>query len=116
MLYTFAMAEGVHRIVSRILLIVMLSTFLSPHLGWQMTAGHDELEQALLAHDHHHDDEENHAAHGFIGHLLTHMPMSVSATMCAPLVCGCAVQLPDRIFSFSPGIPEPPFRPPRLFS
>ena len=116
MLYTFVMAEGTRRNVSRILLIVLLLTFLSPHLGWQMTAGHDEFEQLLTLHDQHQDDEENHSAHGFLGHLLTHMPMSVSATMCAPLVCGCTVQLPDCMFSFSSGIPEPPFRPPRLLS
>ena len=79
-----------------------------------MTVGHEELEQALIVHDQHPDEDDGHGAHGFIGHLLTHMPMTVSAIISAPLHSGSTGQPVARTFSFSPGVPEPPFRPPRV--
>jgi hypothetical protein len=110
------MSCSLHAIASRILFIVMLSTFLSPNLGWHMTTSHDQLEHATTHHDQDHDEGDQHDPHAFIGHLLTHMPMSITATFFDPLSPAPTAQLTAPQFSFSPSIPEPPFRPPRPLS
>ena len=90
-------------------------------MGWQLVATHDELEHASAhvvssqVHDaagdaqHEHDD-----AHGFIGHLLGHLPGFLSAPPILP-----KADLASAIFiDVAPEVVrvalEPPFRPPRL--
>ena len=102
------------------MLTAMLITFLSPTMGWQLVATHDELEHAS-AHaassgvrdaagpaEHEHDD-----AHGFIGHLLGHLPGVLSAPPTLPK----ADLAPAIFIDVAPIVVhvalEPPFRPPR---
>lgn len=130
------MHQRIFRRVSRLLLVVMLSTFLSPSFAVGMLSTHDQLEHsnaqltADIEHDHHDDaDHDNvdhdameHAAHdhedahGFIGHLLGHMPIVMSGT--TPVSFPPAVQShhadPKTTVSFT--LPDPPFRPPRSTS
>jgi hypothetical protein len=96
----------------------MLLTLLSPHFGYQMIAGHDELEHGFVssAHDgnegHHHDHESD--AHAFLGHLLGHhLPLHFTRT--APLMPDQRAILDLVVLpaSFDPRISEPPFIPPR---
>lgn len=108
------------RTSSRVVLAAMLITFLSPGLGWQLVATHDELEHAfghpapVPAHD---DggaaEHEHHDAHGFIGHLLGHLPAFLSAPPILPKADAAPsifveVAAVVRHVAF-----EPPFRPPR---
>ena len=112
-IYTSWMPRSVRPIVSRVVLFVMLLTFLSPNLGWQMTASHDELQHALV-HDPDHGDDDHHEAHGLVGHLLTHMPMSISAIFSVPLVAARNTPLDAGQFTFSPGVRDALFRPPQF--
>lgn len=70
----------------RVLLVVMLTTFLSPSFGWHMHAEHQEIVLAADSRDVRHDDgDDSHGtggrsdAHASIGHLLGHLPMQMSA-------------------------------------
>jgi hypothetical protein len=112
------MSRRLQAIVSRILLMVALLTFLSPTLGWELTATHEQLEHTALAlgvpdHDAHSGDGEHDTAHGLMGHVLTHMP--------AHLVSMVSIAPPQAVFSrssppqhaHSNTVPEPPFIPPR---
>jgi hypothetical protein len=107
----------------RLLLVVLMGTFLSPSFGWQMVASHGESDHASVAvmadhadihlesdgRDHDHDD----VAHGQIGHLLSHLPVFIYET--APILAPAAVRnaYPVRRHTFSYADTEPPFKPPR---
>jgi len=80
-----------------------------------MIAAHEELESALASstHDGHTHHEHELEAHGFLGHLLTHMPL---------LLTKVAVDMPARFAEVGISAPEvalhprnsePPFIPPR---
>jgi hypothetical protein len=109
------------RSVSRVMLTVMLITFLSPTMGWQLGATHDELEHASAhaassgvrndagAAEHEHDE-----AHGFIGHLLGHLPACLSAPPTLPKADLASAIFIDAACEVARVALEPPFRPPRL--
>lgn len=124
------MHQRIFRRVSRLLLVVMLCTFLSPSFAVAMVSTHDQLEHisvqlaAEIEHDHHdegdHDatapaahEHEHEEAHGFIGHLLGHMPvvMSDDAAVFFPPVLQAHLSAPKTTISFT--LLDPPFRPPR---
>lgn len=92
-----------HRLLTgRLLLAVMLLTFLAPGFGWQLVAGHELLSQAaaeMADHRRQHDagaadaprrqdragehadptrqayhGHDHEVAHGMAGHVLSHMP------------------------------------------
>lgn len=103
----------------RALLFVMLATFLSPSLGWQLIASHDQLGHAggSLAIADHADEHDDHSdAHSSIGHVLTHMPIDLGATTTIRLSLGKESELLSPQFSLHDTPPEAPFRPPRLLS
>lgn len=115
------MPSRVLRLVSRVVLLVMLATFLSPSLGWQMIASHDQLAHAAASHgagaDHDHDGRGDHGdAHSSIGHVFTHMPMNVVAiSFVVPPAGKNLAPLPPKF-----SVPDTPcealFKPPRLTS
>ena len=110
------MKHRVRLLASRVLLFAMLATFLSPSLGWQMIASHEQLEHAgtSLSVLHHEGDHDDHGdAHGSIGHLLTHMPIHLATSGLFVLTSGGESELLAPQFSLHSSIPEAPFRPPR---
>ncbi len=116
------MISSIQILASRVLLFAMLATFLSPSLGWQMVASHDQLEHAgvavSVAGHGHDDDHDDHAdAHSSIGHVLTHMPIDLAATTTIRFSPGNESELLSPQFSIHDTPPESHFRPPRpLFS
>ncbi len=118
--YTKRMSGGTSRFVSRLLFLVMAMTFLSPALGAQMTVDHEQLhalakhaDESSMAHEHDADDDED--AHALIGHLFLHMPHFVSsASQLLPTQFVTGADLPVLRFPPSCGIPELPFKPPRV--
>lgn len=117
------MVQRLFRSVSRVVLAAMLITFLSPTLGWQLVATHDELEHAfghpmpVQAHDEGGAAEhEHHDAHGFIGHLLGHLPAFLSAPPTLPKADQASSIFIDVAPVVAHVVLEPPFRPPRFSS
>ncbi|MGH8727950.1 MAG: hypothetical protein ACREV9_07295 [Burkholderiales bacterium] len=117
------MSQRLHEVVARVMLFVILATFLSPTLGWEMIASHDDLahsDRSMNASvtDHDYDgspkDHEHENPHGFIGHLLTHMPLSFSSAPQIAALPPNRADLPDPLYSVGHNFPEPPFRPPYL--
>lgn len=117
-----------HHLICRMTLLLMLATFLSPSLGWQMVIVHDHDGRSghhvgvLEHHDDqgaHHDDIGDGAdlvspdthldAHSMMGHLLGHMPASLAhiqlfdaptgrMVLNAPPPDGMSHAIPDRLF------------------
>lgn len=116
------MKLSVRLLASRVLLFAMLATFLSPSLGWQMVASHEQLEHASVAvsvagHDHDGDHDDHADAHSSIGHVLTHMPIDLGAATTIRFAPGKESALLSPQFSVHDTPPESHFRPPRpLFS
>jgi len=107
----------------RFMLVVMLSSFLSPSFGLGLVASHDQLAHASIDlkhadHDHQnsgpqHDKQDHKDAHSSIGHLLTHLSVSffdLPPMGIPPLVQAELQALDARIL---PVALQPPFRPPR---
>jgi ABC-type Zn2+ transport system substrate-binding protein/surface adhesin len=114
------MRKNVSKVVSCVLFVVMATTFLSPALGGQMVADHEQLhaqathtDDALSAHGHD-DDDDHDDAHALIGHLFLHMPVhfSIAFQIVSPLFANGGGMAGPR-FSPSFGIPDLPFKPPR---
>lgn len=113
---------------SRLMLAVMLVTFLSPLMGWGMIASHEQLshstngvENTVFVNDHHrpvapdvtHDHQD---AHTSIGHLLTDMPVGMFATPSVGILSVTQVKLPFLNLAILHVDPEPLLRPPRTTS
>lgn len=111
----------------RLLLLVLLATFLSPSIAWEKVAGHGAMAHvgAALAvdeGDHHHEGGghpahgHDDAAHGQIGHLLSHLPvLSADIPPLLPATSG-GVAYPAPLHAVSYADPEPPYKPPRSAS
>jgi hypothetical protein len=111
----FLMRHRLHLATARALVVAMFLTLISPHLGWQMVASHDDLTHALTVstHDESVPHDHDHEAHGFLGHLLSHMPLlftKAAIVLPAQLVDVEVAALP---VASHPRITEPPFVPPR---
>lgn len=118
-------------LTSRLLLVVMLLTFLSPSFGWQVVAGHDLLVHEAVAAEgehHPHDHEGEHDApkqpvphghdhedpHSMIGHVLSHMPATtLSATLPPQLPHQPVQQGVEPSLAIPSFLPELPYRPPQ---
>lgn len=119
------MATAIFPLTLRLLVVVLLASFLSPAFAWQKLASHSALAHAdavVVAdeahHDHDHDGagyghDHDDAAHGHIGHLLSHLPVMTADI--APLLPAPAhtVFYPARRCSVTHADPEPPYKPPR---
>lgn len=96
------------RTLARLVLALMLATFLSPSFGWHAHAHHDEIVGESLVDDHDHHGE----AHSSIGHVLGHMSMQVVMPRIAiPAADDAAPSdevAPLRLLSGT----SPPYRPP----
>jgi hypothetical protein len=111
------------RFIARLVLAVMLVTFLSPSFAWESLAAHDESGHAV-AHSHapegaaaaqHGDGENAHedGAHGLIGHLFAHMPAFHSSYVTVPSLVS-SLPLQSYCSAATPtGALEPPLPPPR---
>ena len=119
------MRRGIFRSAARLALGVMLMTFLSPAFAWQRLATHDELGHAAEAatsahvHDHEHGtpaEHEHHDPHGFVGHVLGHLPAFLSAPPIVPAAPAAPSEFIDVAVVLSHVTLDPPFRPPRLSS
>lgn len=118
---------------SRLLLALMLLTFLSPSFGWQIVAGHELLERAAVAveADHHHGHEHDHHdaaptdaslthehehedAHSMIGHVLSHMPATIfSAPVPLPVPHQPVMLGAELLLVLPTSPPDQPYRPPQ---
>lgn len=110
----------------RLLLVVLIGTFMSPSFAWQMVDSHSEsADTSVVAgntghhesymHHHHHDDDndDDDAAHGQIGHLLSHLPVFIYETATIFLSATAPVAYPVRHTITFYADAEPPFKPPR---
>ena len=110
-------------VVPRLLLAVLLATFLSPGFGWQVVTSHSGAVTiaAVVAPDeagHDHDADADHhesAAHGDIGHLLSHLPGFVHHAAQLPAATAAGIAYPPPQYPYSHADAEPPFKPPRSF-
>lgn len=123
------MLKPLRRIVSRIMLLVMLATFVSPSLSWGLVVTHEPSSHGISGsnheelhgghiHGYNHDEEndvQHENPHSYIGHLFTHMPaglFSISTLVIQP-------QTPSKVaFLQEPFVTvdlAPPLRPPKPF-
>lgn len=127
------MTARLRLLTSRLLLVVMLLTFLSPSFGWQVVAGHDVLSHppvpaeaghAAHAHDADHDDHhqaparcdghDHEDAHSMIGHVLSHMPaLTLMAALPPPVPHQPVLQGAEPSLAIPSFTPELPYRPPQ---
>ena len=109
-----------NRSIARLLLAVMLATFLSPSFAWHMHADHHEIAaHAEMPAPHEHDGDDHagmdaqSGAHASIGHLLGHLTMHVPqfGVFPSPAIQGSA---PEAAIPAPPIAADssPPFRPP----
>ena len=75
------------RIIGRVILVILLATVSSPGFGWDLVAGesdHDHVafvadgDHLQRGHGDEHDHGLHHAGHDRVGHMLSHMPATVS--------------------------------------
>lgn len=131
--YSFAtMSPLLHARISRLLLALMLLTFLSPGFGWQMVAAHElPAHDTAVAKAEHHDrghpgeppaekslaDEHDHGygdAHTMVGHVLSQMPATFLMPFQVHVSPQVAVKHPKEPLFFIPAPPaDPPYRPPQ---
>lgn len=125
------MTPSLRLLTCRLLLALMLLTFLSPDFGWQVVAGHDALAHMAAEgddHGHGHDHDDHHEAvlageasghdhedaHSMIGHVLSHMPATPSAAALPPsLPHQPVMQGADLVLVLPASPPEQPYRPPQ---
>ncbi len=109
--------------ILRLLLVVLISTFMSPGFAWHMIDSHREMPQKPVTADtgnhesdvyHHHDDgDEDDDAHGNIGHLLSHLPVVMHGMASLPAPQADSAAYPTSLHTFPHAAVEPPFKPPR---
>ena len=113
------MPPRVIRKIIRLLIVVLLSTVLSPSFGWEASASqaahrHDVL--ALDDHDaptgQHQGDEDTHHHHGCAGHLLGHLQGQMSDPFVFATLDPAGSLLPDPASDFTSPVPERLDRPP----
>lgn len=115
----------------RLLLAVLISTFMSPSFAWQMIDGHHETTIASaignddhyhqendLHHHHHHDHDgegDDDTSHNQIGHLLSHLPVVMQQIKSLPVSPADSSPFPVCKRTFACAAKYPPFKPPRSF-
>ncbi|MBI5890288.1 MAG: hypothetical protein HZB47_06370 [Nitrosomonadales bacterium] len=112
----------------RLLLVVLISTFMSPGFAWQMIdshnvasfAGHDDHHhhENDLYHHHHHDDDgegDVDTTHSQIGHLLSHLPVVMQDIAPLPVAPADSSAFSACVAEFTYTATDPPYKPPRTF-
>lgn len=120
------------RLITRLLLLVMLSTVFSPSFGWEIVdgvaphehgvssaggeehSGHDghDMHAAVAGHDEQVAcDEQDH--HCCPGHILGHLPGGLGASGLAVMVTADSFALDGHADRFASRVPEGLERPPR---
>lgn len=126
------MSPITHARISRLLLALMLLTFLSPGFGWQMVAAHESpLHDTAVAEAGHHDRghhgehpaekslaaEHDHGygdAHTMVGHVLSQMPANFLMPFQVHVTPLVAVRHAREPLLFIPAPPsDQPYRPPQ---
>ncbi|MBI5660226.1 MAG: DUF2946 family protein [Nitrosomonadales bacterium] len=109
----------------RLLLVVLIGTFMSPSFAWQMVDSHSEQADTSVvisdaghheSHMHHHHDndgDDDDAAHGQIGHLLSHLPVITHEAATTLLPATNPVAYPTHYTIAACVDAELPFKPPR---
>jgi len=116
--------------ILRLLLVVLVSTFMSPSFAWQMIDSHNETTIASLLgnddhhhehdlyHHHHHDEDgegDDDTAHSQIGHLLSHLPAVMRDIVALPMSVTNSSVFAICIVAFTYTTTDPPFKPPRNY-
>jgi hypothetical protein len=110
------------RLTARLVLLVMLATFLSPSFAWHMHAGHHEIEHSPYGQPHDHDQDHDgntradgevaNDAHASIGHLLGHLAMQLcSFQFLLPVAERFAPHVDAPVVALT-AVTSPPYRPP----
>ncbi|MDO8312000.1 MAG: hypothetical protein Q7T25_08680 [Sideroxyarcus sp.] len=111
----------------RLLLVVLIGTFMSPSFAWEMLDSHseearlsvmgdaDHHDEKIEAHHHHHDSDGGDAAHSQLGHLLSHLPALMHMIELAPVAASTSSRVPTETYSLIQADTAPPFKPPRNF-
>jgi hypothetical protein len=107
--------------VARCLLVILSLTFAAPGFAWHAHATHEEIAHTSAHHAgaHHHDHDSNAEdhdaqAHTTIGHLLGHLPASLSSGAVMPSIVPAHSDFAEPLSERPHISPDPPFRPPRL--
>jgi len=111
------------RLITRLLLLVMLSTVFSPSFGWEIVDGVAPHEHGVSSaggeehsgHDMHaavagHDEQDHHCCPG---HILGHLPGGLGASGLAVMVTADSFALDGHADRFASRVPEGLERPPR---
>ena len=119
------MFRRAQKITLRLVLFVMLASFLSPSFGLGLVASHAQLAHMWVGvehagHDHghsgpQHDKQDHQDAHSSIGHLLTHMSVDLLDLPSLGFSPQVQAYLPDQDSLIHHNVTQPPFRPPRVF-
>ncbi|MFA5826409.1 MAG: hypothetical protein WC825_10635 [Gallionellaceae bacterium] len=107
----------------RVLLVVLISTFMSPSFSWEMMDSHSEEanlsvmgdtahSEVIEAHHHHHGGEDD-AAHSQIGHLLSHLPAVMHRIEVTNVSVSTSTVIPIEVCPFVQADTIPPYKPPR---
>jgi len=109
----------------RLMLVVMLVSFISPSFGLGLIASHDQLSHQFVGLEHtdhghdqsgtQHDSPDHQDAHTSIGHLLTHLSISFFELPRMGIPPIAQTELPVLDARILPVALQPPFRPPRAF-
>jgi hypothetical protein len=109
--------------VSCVMLLAMFATFVSPSFGGGMVIGHTGVAVDVDSHhstdpEHAHaaipgTDEEHQDAHASVGHMIGHLPISLTTMPRSPDIA-CGQPVPAFVPTvFSKVSYAPPLRPPR---
>ena len=118
------MSRHTQKITLRLLLLVMLASFLSPSFGLGLVASHAQLAHMTVGvdadHEHgqpgpQHDTQEHKDAHSSIGHLLTHLSVGLFEMPRLGFSPQVQTYFPEQDSLVLHRVTQPPFRPPRAF-
>jgi len=106
--------------LSRMMLTVMLVTFMSPCLGGHLLATHEGMERAAAAQPSEHargeapsEGHDHHDLHSLIGHLLGHLPAFTTAPLTLPGAPGGSSLICEAVRALPHNTALPLFEPPR---
>lgn len=110
------------RLISRVLLLIVTLTIMSPHFAWEAMApdAHHDAETSNLvlidAHDHEasHPSFDHHDEHACSGHMFSHLPAQISGALAPFAVVAADVFTHLDETPVSSRVPDLLERPPRF--